>query len=64
MARIFLPTLRGATIQVAAAGLVDEVHRDREIREYLPDPPNVVASPLGKQGGSAQAWPRIWEVVE
>ena len=36
--------------RVAAAGLVDEVHRDREIREYLPDPPDVVAYLLGEEG--------------
>ena len=36
--------------RVAAAGLVDEVHRDREIRENLPDPPNVVVYLLGEEG--------------
>ena len=57
MARIFLSTLRGATIQVVVAGLVDEVHRDREIREYLPDPPNVVAYLSGNRAGRPRPGP-------
>ena len=33
------------------AGLVDEVDRDGEIRQYLPAPPNVVAYLFGEEGG-------------